>query len=242
MLKNLLKKLPILTLILLVSSSNSLNTELTQSIKLSESEKFVKELYQKYPQTITFLKMHEVPSSLANKLNKLFTPQIQEALYKKNFKFLMNNGFEFYEDKSHIFSHKDFPEYIFKLPSPFDRNILLNPSRIWLSQWLKIIQNEFIIPDKKIFFMKSKYRRFCMVVVARKLKNFEETPLEPLNLKQRNAFDKIINVAKLRDTHEGNKRANIIVDTEALENLSEFFDNPFLIYDDPLKTKIKSKL
>ncbi len=230
----------ILSLFIVLNSNKFL---FSAEVNLTESEKFVKGLSKKYPQTMTYLKMHEVSSTLANKLNKLFTSEIQKLLnnYLSNYdskaqSILYSMGFDFLTHKPNIFTHQDFPQYVFKIGP----DSLQNAARVWYANWISMIQNDFKIPQKRIFFMKSEFPKLSIIVVAEKV-NFVLFS-EILNLEKQKKLRKMQKITGYYDAHGGNVSPKYIVDTEIIREpkiTKLFLNDPFKIYEDPINLRSK---
>lgn len=186
---------------------------------------------------VEYLKNKQVSPELKSQLDQLFfSPAVQKlisAMYKakkwsqlvKAQRGLKKHGFIFLGDKFHIFTHVDFPGYVFKMALPFsERWEWLNAGRIIyadrMRETIEYYRLRVDIPKKWAYFMQEDGADHTMpyvLIVAEKITIDNAKPLkrnDPLNddmmkLKEQTGFsdDHDENVLKCGD------RA-VIIDTE----------------------------
>ncbi len=187
---------------------------------------------QAVPGMREFIQEHEVSSNLSKKIDAILNNKnVIEALQPRDIHLydrLEDLGFTFMGSKN-VFSHRDLPGYIFKLPDSFSGGVRGLLSRVWNRDYLLAKDPTLIIPQMWIYRSESPFFQGPIVVEERidlvGAQRIHERSPEAADLETRLHFTdfKGANVFKKGDRI-------IIVDTKSVNNgdTKEFLADPLI--------------
>ncbi|HZW60854.1 MAG TPA: hypothetical protein VFF04_01390 [Candidatus Babeliales bacterium] len=160
-----------------------------------------------------YLATKEIAAPVACQLDQLFEDLLIQQAFEDledvdHFELLMDAGFIFLSPNKNVFMHKNFPNYVFKIPRTDDQ-LLLTIGRVWCADLIRyyaqvvVTDVPIIVPAKWLYFSSGNVasNKLGVIVVAEKI---NLTHGKRLKKKQMNVLRSINSWLRGADFHPGN--------------------------------------